>query len=236
MRLLGIDGCRTGWVIAASDPGLHALEFSIVQDLRAPVRSARAGRALIAIDVPIGLARSTPRACDVDARRFLRAPRASSVFPAPSRAALGAASYAEACARSLHACGRRLSRQLYGILGKISEVDRLLTPAVQSRVREVHPEVTFAVLAGRNRGLARSKKTPAGESERLVILMRMAPAFDPESVRRRLGVAAVARNDIIDAVACLITASRIHDRTALEFPRVAAPERDPRGLRMEIVA
>ncbi len=226
MRLLGIDGCRAGWVVAASGPGLRALEFTIVEDLREPFHQAGAGRAVIAIDVPIGLARATPRACDVDARRFLGAPRASSVFPAPSRAALGATSYA----------GRRLSRQLYGILGKINEVDRLLTPAVQSRVREVHPEVTFAVLAGRGRGLARSKKTPAGERERLAILKRIAPAFDPERVRRILGAAAVARDDIVDAVACMVTASRIHDRAALVFPRAATPERDPRGLRMEIVA
>lgn len=236
MRLLGIDGCRAGWVVAASGPGLRALEFTLVEDLREPFHEASAGRAVIAIDVPIGLVCATPRACDVDARRFLGAPRASSVFPAPSRATLGATSYADACARSLHACGRRLSRQLYGILGKIGEVDRLLTPALQSRVREVHPEVTFAVLAGRGRGLARSKKTPAGERERLAILTKMTPAFDPERVRRILGAGAVARDDIVDAVACLVTASRIHDRAALVFPRAATPERDPRGLRMEIVA
>ena len=191
---------------------------------------------MLAVDIPIGLTTSTARACDVDARRFLGAPRASSVFPAPSRAALDAASYAGACARNLRATGHRLSRQLYGILPKIRHVDRLLTPVMQVRVREAHPEVIFAALAGRRRGLAHSKKTPAGERERLAILRRVAPAFDPETVRRALGAARVTRDDVIDAVACLVAARRVHAGTALVFPRTRAPERDRRGLRMEIVA
>lgn len=101
-------------------------------------------------------------------------------------------------------------------------------------MREVHPEVTFAVLAGRARGLEHSKKTPAGERERLEILKPFVPAFDPEHVRRRLGRGAVAHDDILDAVALLVSARRIHAGRARVFPR--APERDRRGLRMEIVA
>lgn len=83
MRLLGIDGCRAGWVIASSGPGLRALDFQVVPDLRGAVREAAAGRAVLAVDIPIGLAASWPRAADVEARRFLGVPRGSSVFPAP---------------------------------------------------------------------------------------------------------------------------------------------------------
>lgn len=42
------------------------------------------------IDVPIGLPEAGPRTCDLEARRLLRAPRASSVFPAPLRSMLSA--------------------------------------------------------------------------------------------------------------------------------------------------
>ena len=56
MRLCGIDGCRAGWVIASSDPTLSALEFRIVPTLRGAVREAAAGRAVLAVDIPIGLA------------------------------------------------------------------------------------------------------------------------------------------------------------------------------------
>src|SRR5213079_2258100 len=168
------------------------------------------------------------------ARRFLGAPRASSVFPSPSRATLAARSYGDACARNRSATGRRVSRQLWGILPKIAEADRLVTPALQARVREAHPEVIFAVLAGRGRGLEHSKKTLAGEAERLAVLRRFVPRFDPGRVRRALGARAVARDDIVDAVALLVTAGRIHAGTARVLP--PAPERDRRGLRMEIVA
>jgi len=233
VRLLGIDGCRAGWVIASSGPGLRALDFEIAPDLRGTLREAAAGRAVVALDIPIGLVPS-PRAADVEARRFLGAPRASSVFPAPSRAALGARSYAEACARNHRATGRRISVELWNILPKIAEADRLVTPALQARVREAHPEVIFAVLAGRARGLEHSKKTPAGERERLEILKLFVPAFDPERVRRALGRGAVARDDIVDAVALLVCARRIRAGRARVFP--SAPERDRRGLRMEIVA
>jgi len=234
VRLCGIDGCRAGWVIASSDPTLSALEFRIVPALRGAVREAAAGRAVLAVDIPIGLAAPGPRAADLEARRFLGVPRASSVFPAPARAALGAASYPEACARNLRAAGRRISLELWNILPKIAEADRLVTPALQARVREAHPEVIFAVLAGRGRGLEHSKKTLAGEAERLAVLRRFVPRFDPGRVRRALGARAVARDDIVDAVALLVTAGRIHAGTARVLP--PAPERDRRGLRMEIVA
>jgi predicted RNase H-like nuclease len=44
----------------------------------------------------------------------------------------------------------------------------------------------------------------------------------------------VARDDIVDAVALLVCARRIRAGRARVFP--SAPERDRRGLRMEIVA
>ncbi|HEY7064322.1 MAG TPA: DUF429 domain-containing protein [Chloroflexota bacterium] len=233
MRLIGVDGCKAGWLTATLD-GSGALAFAIERSF-ADLLATAGDDALVVIDVPIGLTEREPRACDVAARAYLRAPRNSSVFPAPRRALLSAITYAEACRLSREACDRAVSRQLFGILPKIREVDALMTPARQERVREAHPEVSFAALAGTGAGLVHAKKTAAGEAERLALLGRLLPSFDPGAERLRLGCGNVARDDIVDAVACLATACRINRGEALVLPPGPVP-RDARGLRMEIIA
>ena len=56
----------------------------------------------------------------------------------------------------------------YAILDKIRQVDKLITPDLQERFREVHPEVAFCVL--NRRPLVHRKKTAEGQQERLAIL------------------------------------------------------------------
>ncbi len=234
-ELMGIDGCRGGWLVAASDAALSALRFTVVEDLEPLIARAERGGALMAIDIPIGLAGGGPRACDLEARRMLGRPRGSSVFPAPCRPALGATTYARACSLSRRAQGVALSIECFNILPKIRQVDSLMTPARQAFVREVHPELVFALASGRPHGLVEPKRTAAGERLRRRLLRRLAPRFDPAAVRARLGPALVARDDVVDAVACLVAARRILEGQALVLP-ARGVERDRRGLRMEIVA
>ena len=54
MRLVGIDGCKSGWVIASADDGLR---FELVDDLRRVF-----GRidVLVAIDIPYRARRGWP--------------------------------------------------------------------------------------------------------------------------------------------------------------------------------
>jgi predicted RNase H-like nuclease len=198
------------------------------------VASAERGGAVIAIDMPIGLSESAPRACDLEARRLLGRPRASSVFPAPCRAVLAATTYQSACGLSRGALGVALSLECFNILPKIREVDALMTPARQAFVREVHPELVFALLSGRGRGLVEPKRTAAGERARLRLLRKVVPRFDPGVVRARLGLARAARDDVIDAVACVVAAGRIAKGEARVLPD-GAVFRDARGLRMEII-
>lgn len=141
--LVGVDGCAEGWIFVVESGG--ALEVGVVPHLKSLLDHVT-NNAIVAIDVPVGLTECGPRECDVEARRVLGSPRASSVFPAPVRACLGAATYAEACDAHQRADGRRMSQQAFGILKKIREVNELLTltPGLQARVREVHPEVSFA--------------------------------------------------------------------------------------------
>ncbi len=129
--------------------------------------------------------------------------------------------------------GARLTLQTWGIARKIRVVDALVTPELQQRVREAHPEVSFAALAG-GRGLTHRKKERAGELERLYILDQVGIQLDPAVTRAALG-SSVGRDDVVDAAVCLATAWRVMRGQELVLPD-GEPEYDARGLRMEIVA
>ncbi|MGE0041457.1 MAG: DUF429 domain-containing protein [Vicinamibacterales bacterium] len=232
---IGIDGCRGGWVAATLDgqPGAP-VRYAWLSALDEVLEYARAGRATIVVDIPIGLPAAGARRCDIEARRLLGRARQASVFSAPSRAALdGAGDYAAACRLNERAVGTRLSRQAFGILPKIAEMDALITPALQAAVREGHPEVVFRVLA--RGGLAASKRTAEGRAERLALLATAGVDVAVEEIRARLGRSRVAPDDVLDAAACAVAARRVAAGEAVVFP-LATSERDERGLLMEIVA
>ncbi|HEY8745886.1 MAG TPA: DUF429 domain-containing protein [Chloroflexota bacterium] len=234
--LIGIDSCRAGWLLATCDGSLRSLRFAITTDLQPVFASLESADAQVAIAIPIGIPDNGARSVDYAARSLLGAPRASSVFPVPCRPTLAATTYEEACAINRRASvdGKAVSQQVFAMLPKIRAVDALLSPALQVRVRECHPEVCFAVLAGKGRGLAHSKKTPEGEAERLALLSRFLPPLQIGAIRATVGAGA-DRDDIVDALACLVTAHRIANGTATTLPRGRVPT-DSRGLRMEMLA
>jgi predicted RNase H-like nuclease len=229
----GIDGCRAGWIVAAAR-GLEATpEFSLVPTFERVVRMVESGGGITCVDVPIGLCDGR-RSCDHAARAMLTSARASSVFTPPSRKALTGNGHAEERARNIAATGRSLSSQALGIVPKIREVDEVMTPALQDRIREVHPEVTFASLSDAGIGLAAAKKTRAGSDQRLALLP---PAFAravADATKRPFRREQVAPDDYIDALAALVTAIRISRGEGKRLP-AAGEELDERGLRMEIV-
>lgn len=204
-------------------------EIRVVPCLGEIVAALESGRiAAAAIDIPIGLAADGSRACDRAARRLL-GPRRSSVFPAPVRAVLGAASYEEACAVSRQVSGKGLSKQLYNIMGKIREVDELVTPRLQRQLFEACPELSFAVLSG-GEPMSHTKRTAEGRAERVAALQRaecghVAPLIDGAPP-------GAARDDVFDALVLAWTARR---HVAGDCVRLGG-EADGRGLRMEISA
>jgi predicted RNase H-like nuclease len=185
---------------------------------------------IVAVDMPVGLLDAAVRggrACDKEARALLGWPRASSVFTPPVRAAFGATTYRAASAANRASSPARLgiTVQTFGILRKLEEVDRAMTPARQSRVFEVHPELSFLTMAGRPAHHA--KKSTAGRSERRARLA--AAGFS--HVPMKLGGAAA--DDVLDAAAACWSALRIQSGIAARLPD-GAPPLDARGLRMEI--
>ena len=178
--------------------------------------------AAIGVDMPIGLPVGGVRACDRAARAVL-GPRRSSVFPAPARGVLGAAIWEEANARSRAIDGRGLARQTFGLLAKIAEVDAVLTPAVQRWVVEVHPEVSFAAMAGQP--MSFPKRTVEGRTARRALI---AERFEGVPVR----LPGAAPDDVLDACAVLWSAGRY---ARGEHAVLGDGAVDERGLRMEMI-
>ena len=223
----GLDGCRVGWVmvtVPAVNAGTPRVE--VVTDLGLVTERLERGLlAAAAIDIPIGLSPDQPRPVDREARLRL-GPRRSSVFPAPVRPVLAATSYTEACEISRAASGRAVSRQLFAILPKIREVDALQSPALQNRLFEMHPEVSFAELAGAP--MQFHKSTRQGRAERLDALRRAFPELRAVADVRPRGT---RPDDVLDALVGAWTAQRL---VAGRHIRLGG-ETDATGLRMEIV-
>src|SRR3954471_13184372 len=68
LNLYGIDGCKGGWVVGSKSEEANIPSFSVVSDLTSLFATAERG-GVVAIDIPIGLSDSSPRQCDVEARR-----------------------------------------------------------------------------------------------------------------------------------------------------------------------
>jgi predicted RNase H-like nuclease len=223
--IAGVDGCKDGW-LAAIERANGNLDVRIFSSFSNIVDDQELQ--MIVIDIPIGLTDKGPRICDLEARKFIGV-RGSSVFPAPLRSMLVANSYAEACSARFEIEQKKCSKQLWAITPKIRDVDYCMSPSLQERVYEGHPEVSFARMNGG--GLIHSKHKRDGSEQRMKLLESHFPSF-----RDRLaGLSSMrAEGDIIDAFACLWTARRIKQNVATRFP--SATTLDARGLRMEIVA
>lgn len=233
--LAGVDGCPAGWVVALRQAGSSEFVLRVVGSI-SEVWGGDVRPRVVGIDIPIGLfdeALPGGRECDKKARKLLGEPRARSVFSPPARPALRARTYREAVrlnrASSSHGIG--MSRQTYGILPKIRQVDELVTPRRQRSLVEVHPELVFRELNDR-RALVEPKKSAAGLRRRIRLLERRYGRGVAKLVEEHRS-SRVARDDIVDAMAACWTAERVLEEKEFRLP--SKPPRDARGLRMEIV-
>jgi predicted RNase H-like nuclease len=121
---------------------------------------------------------------------------------------------------------------MFHLLDKIREVDAAVTPALQEKIFECHPEVSFWAMNGRV-SLDNPKKRRAGHDERRALLLAQgySEGFLRSAVFRRV---TAGMDDFFDACACAWTAARIFRGEAIRFPDV--PPLDAKGLRMEILA
>jgi len=222
----GVDSCPGGWLVVVVTFYEEVVDEKVVlvEEFEALSR-IDPSPGFVAVDMPIGLLEEPVkggRQCDREARKILGQPRSSTVFSPPVRPSLDCRTFQEA--RDYH-----LNMQSFGILPKVRELDRIMTPALQARIREAHPEVSFFALAGLAPAQAGKKKTE-GKKERTALLDRY--FFQ---VRDGLGLFPTSKataDDVLDAYACAWTAMRICRGEAEKIP--GDPPKDGRGLQMAI--
>jgi predicted RNase H-like nuclease len=219
VRVIGVDGCRGGWLAATVTDDSVTWSWSPVDDVA--FMSARGDA--VAVDIPMGLLSSGRRDCDASAKSYLGDRRAT-VFWAPLRCVLTTPTYADACRLLRERSLPGMSAQAYGIVRAVRAVDVALEPAMQERVVEAHPECSFAALGGD--GPLPPKKSATGVARRIAALSEFVDV-----------VAALADvppgcpvDDALDALACAWTAVR----WAQGRRCVLGGDADERGLVMRI--
>jgi predicted RNase H-like nuclease len=221
MLVLGIDKAKkgsgrarsgAGWVgVVLDEDGFVRSHFSTtVADLAASEPDA----AVVTIDIPIGLATTGRRRADADARAVLGpGGRSSSVFLTPVRSAVEAGSREEADRLSRRAGDGGVGSTAFGLATSILEVDSWIGSGAGGGrdVREVHPEVCFAMMGGRT--LA-GKSSWNGAAARRTLLVQQGVALPDD-----LGAAGLVHgNDVLDAAAAAWTARRIALGLATSYP------------------
>ena len=200
--VLGVDGCRAGWVGALLVPGAPRPRVVVASTLAELVETVRAEVAVrvVGIDIPIGLPDASTRAADALARRALRG-RASSVFTTLTRTAYSEDTRVDADGVNRRLSGQGVGAQAFALREKILEADRWVRSRPTVEVLEVHPEVSFVEMAGG--AMPAGKRTEAGRAARLDALA--AAGIARPSVLEGSGYAA---DDVIDACAVAWTAAR----------------------------
>lgn len=162
---------------------------------------------VVGIDMPVGLVDAV-RDTDPAARALLPG-RASSVFGTAPRAVVdgwrdgSVTTHAEASALTVRVLGSGLSQQAWRLVPKMAEVDDLARRR-RGRVdlREVHPELAFATVAGSPLPRKRSWAGVEARRELLAGLGVHLPSSFP-------GDAAAAPDDVLDAAICAWVADGI---------------------------
>jgi predicted RNase H-like nuclease len=236
----GLDGCRAGWVVAFVDVNHGDIRVRVMEHFT-DIFAAPEEPCLVAVDIPIGLpAHIGPQGRGPErAVRRLLGDRQSSVFAVPSRGAVYAQDYREACRVAMATSDppKKVSKQLFMIAPKIREVDETLrnTPSLTGRVFEVHPEVAFWRLNG-GRALSEPKKVkgrPFGPGLALRRTLLTDDGFS-KGTTEQAAPSGAAMDDLLDSLACAAIARRILARIAVPFPD--PPLRDEFGLPVAIWA
>lgn len=209
MKVAGVDGCKDGWFAVTTDDGkLTGAHFFVsFSELIGVFASAK----IIGVDIPIGLLKDSSRQADVEAKRFL-GKRSASIFSTPPRRVLDQPTY-ERANRLANKMGKGISRQAHNLREKIFDVEP--HAAKNTRIVEVHPEVSFCEMAGRI--LTTSKKTWDGLQERLALLKGVGLDLTKKIPRTNTRV---APDDVVDAAAVAWTASRVARGEALTLPQI----------------
>jgi predicted RNase H-like nuclease len=243
-RIAGIDGCKSGWVVVSAYEDLSDIEIRLYEKFLDVFEQGLPPQ-LVAVDMPMGFAEKAEtggRVCERELRKILGREKGSSVFPSPCRAALQydmRDQYAEACRVNRENSidkAKSITIFCHGIFKKINELDKFVRENTNRRIFECHPEYTFALM--RNpmapKPIIESKKSAAGLAIRAAVLTKAGIDLSTNwrSLFRRKDA---ALDDVLDAAACLWSASRILTGEHKRLP-ADGELRDSKGILMAIHA
>ena len=227
MKFLGIDGCKSGWVVCKINEKCkyNIYLISKIEEILPVIDKYK----LVLIDIPLGFAEKEYRKCDVLARKILKQ-RRNSIFFLPTEEALKASEYFEACKINERIMGKKFSKQLWNIRNKIFEANDFVRKYnLQGKIRESHPELCFMVLNS-NLPCKYSKQSEAGIKERMKILSKHVAIKEAKrfylSNKKLLNF-----DDILDSIALALNAKEY--KHLKKIPQTSDP--DKYGIEREIV-
>jgi len=215
--VIGIDGCRAGWITAKILDN-QLISFQIIENLNDDYLK-QSNLTHIGIDIPLQLSHTGKRPAEIEARGLLKK-RACTIFSPPTLNALRAKNYIEACEVNFKECGKRISKQSWNLFPKIKESHKFLENNLISKLEvfEIHPELSFMAMNDMNL-IEASKKTSIGKEIRIKLIQKYFPNFSFESVRNKYKKNQVLDDDILDSISVLWSTQRIVDNIAQFVPK-----------------
>jgi predicted RNase H-like nuclease len=213
-KVIGVDAAAGEWLGIMLVDGSYASAELV--PTAAELLRLHPDAQVVAVDIPIGLPAGRFRPADAEARRFIGASRAPSVFAALPAEVLAAETYADAVAIAQKLLGKGMSAQSFALKGRILEVAEVA--AHDQRVVEVHPEVSFRAMRGEP--LRHSKHSWSGIAERRALLAS-AGILLPDDLP---GGGRVAPDDVVDAAAAAWSALRVAQGRSRTLPGVRSSD------------
>lgn len=234
MNVVGIDGCKYGWIAINLKENLF-WEVRLFKKINEVLDFYKASD-LVLIDMPLGLPShgKEERTCDKTIRKVLGYPRGMSVFGVPYRAAIYCETYNEGNILNKQLMNKGISKQLWGIAPKIRMLDQYLinNEILAKKTFESHPELAFMVLKGHP--MDHNKRKKEGYCERLELLKKIYPKTE-EIIEYSLDQflrKEVKKDDILDA---LVLAIHAYLGKKLDFKDYAESKVfDQKGLQMVV--
>jgi len=220
-------------VVAVSEdlPYVHPPDMYVCRNFQGVLRLTT-GCKMLVVDIPIGLPDgSEPRECDVLARRQLSGDVAYSVVLAPSRRALSLEKHKGVQQESGRQFGGHPVDRVSVLRDKICEVDDQIDEQLQSRVRQFHPELTWARLATRS---LPPKGTKEGMMARHDLLMGETTSLESLCDWGRSTGRCLRLHELLDALVGLRVAKDILLHPGQPQRVAGHPQQNQKGLRMEI--
>lgn len=228
--VMGIDGCRNGWIVAiGSLRNVRIQFFQTIEEAWTQFPHVQ----IRLIDMVMGLpSRPGERTLEQQLIPFLGS-RRSSIFRVPCRSSVEVPT--KALQYAFHERDMHEKLTPFGVLWipKIRELDVVLRthPTWQEHTYESHPETCFRLLNGTP--LLHSKKTTAGIEERITLLLPWIPHLTLTVVRQLALQLKCAPDDVVDAMILYVTALLHRDQRTQIL--LNDPLHDSQGIRMRVV-